>query len=203
MDYKEVIQEMVGQVKLLEEEFKRVTDQIQQCKTTQQHIGELVLKISHVGLIPINDYGFMHGKLKHTNELLVHLGDDYFTETSAHNAIAILNRRIKLLQERKDKLQEQNIDYRLKIKQAVIQQQENQEVDIIEPLEEPLNESLEDNNPKVINKKEVVKISNKDQIEIKEHKEAFIPIVMEHKEKKEEVQEKPKKISKFMQQFHK
>lgn len=208
MNYDVVIQEMVEQVKLIEAQFKKATEQIEQCKITQRHIEELVSQISHVGLIPINDYGFMHGKVKHTNELLVHIGDDYFVETSAANAIAILDRRIKSLQEDKVKLQEQNIDCRLKIKQAMIEQRETEEIDIVEPFEDEVEENAngitnhtvkKDNNIGGYNPRGEVK-------EVKESKEeviAFIPMVKEHTENKEEVQEAPKKVSKFMQQFHK
>eukprot|EP00826_Nyctotherus_ovalis_P062971 TRINITY_DN9195_c0_g1_i3.p1 TRINITY_DN9195_c0_g1~~TRINITY_DN9195_c0_g1_i3.p1 ORF type:complete len:202 (-),score=56.29 TRINITY_DN9195_c0_g1_i3:37-642(-) len=201
MEYNVAIKEMVEQVKAAEEEFKKATEQIEQCKTAQKHMQELVLKVSHMGLIPINDYGFMPGKIKHTNELLVHLGDDYFVETSAHHAVSILDRRIEMLKEKKAKLQEQSVELKLKLNSVMTEQKENEEIDIIEPLDEDNNSSV---NNGITEHKEIKSKEAQDKGAVEESKAVpFIPIVMEHTEKKEETQKRPKKMSKFMQQFRK
>ena len=44
--------------------------------------------------IPISgDIAFFHGKTKHANEVLVHLGNNYFVERTAHECQDIISRR--------------------------------------------------------------------------------------------------------------
>lgn len=45
-------------------------------------------------MVPIGKLALMRGKLTHTNEILVCLGDNYFAKYSASQAIALCNRRI-------------------------------------------------------------------------------------------------------------
>jgi len=45
-------------------------------------------------VVPIGKLAFMRGKLIHTNEILVYLGEGYFVKYSASQAIALCNRRI-------------------------------------------------------------------------------------------------------------
>lgn len=52
---------------------------------------ELSLKI----MVPLGSKALMRGKLYHTNEILVHLGDGWFTKRSAQQALDICNRRIQ------------------------------------------------------------------------------------------------------------
>lgn len=49
-------------------------------------------------MVPISDVAwFTEGRLKHTNEILVHLGDGYFVERTAHECAAIIERRVSKL----------------------------------------------------------------------------------------------------------
>ena len=45
--------------------------------------------------MPIGEVGFFPGKLIHTNEIMVLLGDNWFAERSAKQASGIVDRRIK------------------------------------------------------------------------------------------------------------
>lgn len=45
-------------------------------------------------MVPIGKLAFMKGKLTHTNEILIYLGEGYFVKYSASQAIALCNRRI-------------------------------------------------------------------------------------------------------------
>ncbi|KAG2225613.1 hypothetical protein INT45_013724, partial [Circinella minor] len=63
-------------------------------------------------MIPIGKLAFMPGKLIHTNEITVYLGDQYYAERSAKQALGILDRRrqvvdenIRLLEARRNGLQ--------------------------------------------------------------------------------------------------
>ncbi len=44
-------------------------------------------------MMPLSDVGFLQGKLKHTNEVLVFLGDSYFVERTAHECQGMIARR--------------------------------------------------------------------------------------------------------------
>lgn len=46
-------------------------------------------------MVPIGKKALMRGKLTHTNEILVSLGEGYFVKYSAAQAVALCNRRIK------------------------------------------------------------------------------------------------------------
>lgn len=45
--------------------------------------------------VPFGDLAFMPGQLVHTNEILVLLGDNWFVDRSASQAVEIVERRIK------------------------------------------------------------------------------------------------------------
>lgn len=49
--------------------------------------------VSHEVMVPLNSLAFMPGRLVHTNEILVLLGDNWFAERSARQALAIAERR--------------------------------------------------------------------------------------------------------------
>lgn len=46
-------------------------------------------------MVPIGKKALMKGKIVHTNEIMVCLGDGYFVKYSAPQAIELCNRRIK------------------------------------------------------------------------------------------------------------
>lgn len=49
-------------------------------------------------MIPLSDVGFLRGKMKHTSEVLVFLGDQYFVERTATECQGIIGRRKQLVQ---------------------------------------------------------------------------------------------------------
>lgn len=49
--------------------------------------------MTQIDQIPVGKLAFMPGKLVHTNEILVLLGDQYFAERSVKQALGILDRR--------------------------------------------------------------------------------------------------------------
>lgn len=60
------------------------------------HLGILPDKLSHDVMVPIGSKALMRGKMVHTNEILVCLGDGWFVKQSAKEAAEICDRRIKL-----------------------------------------------------------------------------------------------------------
>ena len=47
------------------------------------------------GKVPFGEFAFMPGQIYHTNEVLVFLGDNWYTERSAKQAAEIAERRIQ------------------------------------------------------------------------------------------------------------
>ena len=54
--------------------------------------------------VPVSKMGFVTGKLVHTNEILVLLGDNWFVEKSAKQACELVDRRLKDVNEFLEKL---------------------------------------------------------------------------------------------------
>ena len=61
----------------------------------RSHLGLLPDKLSQVVMVPIGSKALMRGKMVHTNEILVCLGDGWFVKRSAKEASEICDRRIK------------------------------------------------------------------------------------------------------------
>ena len=55
-------------------------------------------------MVPLNDVAFMPGRLKHTNEIYVHLGDGYFVQRTAMECQGIINRRKEKIDQNLDAL---------------------------------------------------------------------------------------------------
>ena len=79
-DNKEVFTE-----NLLESNLKTLNSRITEAETNLAEytdLGKNLLKLSEKSsaqvMVPLNDVAFMPGRLKHTNEIYVHLGDGYF-----------------------------------------------------------------------------------------------------------------------------
>ena len=55
-------------------------------------------------MVPLNDIAFLPGRLKHTNEVYVHLGDGYFVQRTAKECQGIIDRRKEKVQQQLDGL---------------------------------------------------------------------------------------------------
>lgn len=51
-------------------------------------------------MVPISDIAFYQGKIKHSNEFLVHLGSEYFVQRTAHECQPIIERRMEKVNEK-------------------------------------------------------------------------------------------------------
>ena len=76
------------------------------CSLTQR-LETLSDLTQHKVMVPMTSKAFMPGRLVHTNEILVLLGDNWFVETSAKNAAAIARRRVKGCDDILDSLQQE------------------------------------------------------------------------------------------------
>ena len=63
----------------------------------QQTLQSLPAKVEHKTLVPFGKMAFFPGTLRHTNEIMVLLGDNYFVERSADQAAAIAGRRAEFV----------------------------------------------------------------------------------------------------------
>eukprot|EP00742_Colponemidia_sp_Colp-10_P003926 GILJ01004184.1.p1 GENE.GILJ01004184.1~~GILJ01004184.1.p1 ORF type:complete len:367 (-),score=70.17 GILJ01004184.1:83-1129(-) len=64
-------------------------------EVVEKTLRDLPAKVSHTIMVPIGSLAFMPGKLIHTNEITVLLGDNWFAERSASQAADIAVRRIQ------------------------------------------------------------------------------------------------------------
>ncbi|CAK9295674.1 unnamed protein product [Gordionus sp. m RMFG-2023] len=81
------------------------------------------MQICHTSLhqetmIPINKIAFIPGQLYKTNEVLVLLGDDWFSKISNTQALTIINKRLRNIADKKDALfrQRELIEQRINLK---------------------------------------------------------------------------------------
>ncbi|KAF9909486.1 uri1, prefoldin-like chaperone [Linnemannia zychae] len=91
--------------------WKNYEADYQALKTT---LLDLPKEISHPVMVPIGNLAFMPGKIVHTNEVLVMLGDNWFVDRSAVQAAEIVDRRMELVQENIEKLKAQEDEIRNK-----------------------------------------------------------------------------------------
>ncbi|KAJ1742916.1 hypothetical protein LPJ68_001511 [Coemansia sp. RSA 1086] len=70
----------------------------------QQTLVDLPKEIEHEAMIPLGPLAFYPGKLIHTNEILVMLGDNWFVEQSATQAAEIAQRREALVDSKIEEL---------------------------------------------------------------------------------------------------
>ena len=63
--------------------------------SVRSHLCTLPDKLSYDVMVPVGSKALMRGKMVHTNEILVCLGDGWFVKRSAKEAAEICDRRIK------------------------------------------------------------------------------------------------------------
>ncbi|KAI8606578.1 hypothetical protein EDD21DRAFT_166643 [Dissophora ornata] len=98
----------------LEEELARWKNYETDYNALKTTLLDLPKETSHSVMVPIGNLAFMPGKLVHTNEVLVMLGDNWFVDRSAVQAAEIVDRRMEFVQENITKLQAQEEQIRTK-----------------------------------------------------------------------------------------
>lgn len=78
----------------------------------QTRLHTLPDAISEDVMVPVGKVAFFPGHLIHTNEIMVLLGDNWFVERSAKQAIEIIDRRIKLVEKQLSDLQKEETNIR-------------------------------------------------------------------------------------------
>ncbi|ORE02193.1 Prefoldin-domain-containing protein [Rhizopus microsporus var. microsporus] len=87
------------QLASLQEEYQRWNNYKTDYDALESLLKTLPDNTTKSAMIPLGKMAFMPGKLVHTNEILVLLGDKYYAERSAKQAIDILSRRREYVQE--------------------------------------------------------------------------------------------------------
>ncbi|KAI8361773.1 hypothetical protein EDC96DRAFT_608917 [Choanephora cucurbitarum] len=87
------------QLEKLENEYQRWTHYKDDYDALEKQLLTLPDTTSKQAMIPIGKLAFMPGKIVHTNEILVLLGDQYYAERSAKQAVNILGRRKEVVME--------------------------------------------------------------------------------------------------------
>ncbi|KAF7724552.1 uri1, prefoldin-like chaperone [Apophysomyces ossiformis] len=90
----------IGQnLEYLETELERWQTYKRDNDALKKQLKTLPDTTAKTAMIPIGKLAFMPGRLIHTNEILVLLGDNYYAERSAKQAIGIVERRDELVKE--------------------------------------------------------------------------------------------------------
>lgn len=87
------------QLNTLEQEYQRWADYKTDYDALENQLKTLPDNTTKSAMIPMGKLAFMPGKLIHTNEILVLLGDQYYAERSAKQAVEILGRRRQVVDE--------------------------------------------------------------------------------------------------------
>lgn len=138
-------------LQVVEEEYAQLTKFRDDYLHLQKRLKTLPDKTSHEVMVPFGPLAFMPGRLIHTNEMLVLLGDNWFAERSTKEAIEIVKRRVKDCNEKISTVEGQkNVHLNwLKETSGLFEEGEGQ-VEIVEELtEEEFEKSKEEHRKKV------------------------------------------------------
>jgi len=73
----------------------------------QTRLSTLPDRLTYECMVPFGKLAFIPGRIIHSNEILVLLGDNYFVERSCKQAMEIVNRRLKNIEENLDQHQKE------------------------------------------------------------------------------------------------
>uniref|UniRef100_A0A914WUF2 Unconventional prefoldin RPB5 interactor n=1 Tax=Plectus sambesii TaxID=2011161 RepID=A0A914WUF2_9BILA len=118
--------------------------QIDEYSALKNRLSTLDHKLSHDIMVPFGSVAFMTGKLVKTNQVTVLLGDNWFVERSCHQAIEIIDRRIKYAQQALEEVESQKkltlsrLDFSNAIASPSASSVDSNTVEIMEPYDEKL-----------------------------------------------------------------
>ena len=100
------LNKMAIQIKYLEEQIERLTQQVQLIATSiinleNTNITVENIKTMEVGqeiLIPTGNIAFLKGKIVNVNKIIINLGSDVFADVTIDSAKKIINNRLEDLQ---------------------------------------------------------------------------------------------------------
>ncbi|CAM4989022.1 unnamed protein product, partial [Rotaria socialis] len=77
--------------------------QIHNKERVSQRLSTLPDRLTYECMAPFGKLAFIPGRIVHSNEILVLLGDDYFVERTCKQSIEIVNRRLENIKEKIEK----------------------------------------------------------------------------------------------------
>uniref|UniRef100_A0A914WRE4 Unconventional prefoldin RPB5 interactor n=1 Tax=Plectus sambesii TaxID=2011161 RepID=A0A914WRE4_9BILA len=116
--------------------------QIDEYSALKNRLSTLDHKLSHDIMVPFGSVAFMTGKQVKTNQVTVLLGDNWFVERSCHQAIMIIDRRIKYAQQALEEVESQKkltlsrLDFSNAIASPSASNVDSNTVEIMEPYDE-------------------------------------------------------------------
>ncbi|XP_025898102.1 unconventional prefoldin RPB5 interactor 1 [Nothoprocta perdicaria] len=110
----------------------------------QERLSTLPDKLSYDIMVPFGPLAFMPGKLVHTNEVTVLLGDNWFSKCSAKQAVALVEHRKKHVRKALDDLEKvmKNFESRVEFTED-LQKMSDDASDIVDIREEIENDEIE------------------------------------------------------------
>ncbi|KAL3663068.1 hypothetical protein V7S43_012008 [Phytophthora oleae] len=100
-----ILQERIESVR---EQLTQLQDQVDRFDSVADTLTELPKKLSHKAMVPLGKRSMVPGKIVRSNEVLAHLGDEFFSWRSTPQALEIIERKKKALCKQID-LQEENL----------------------------------------------------------------------------------------------
>lgn len=92
------------------EECQKVRDKLKEdYLKLRERLQTLPDNVSEEVMIPVGKVAYFPGRLVHTNEIMVLLGDNWFAERSAKQAIEIIDRRVALVQDQLIELKKEEV----------------------------------------------------------------------------------------------
>lgn len=90
-----LLQHQTKETEIVKEKVKQLTKFKEDYEALKARLETLPDKVSHEVMVPFGKLAFIPGKVRHTNEILCLLGDNWFVERSAKQAAQMVERRIK------------------------------------------------------------------------------------------------------------
>ena len=81
-------------LEVTKQQLKQLSKYKQDYEAVRERLETLPDEVSHEVMVPLGKLAYVPGRLKHTNEIMVLLGENWFVERSAKQSVEIVRRRI-------------------------------------------------------------------------------------------------------------
>jgi unconventional prefoldin RPB5 interactor 1 len=102
-----LVSEQTSYINEVDQEISKWSQFQNDYRHLQTRLSTLPDRLTHECMVPFGKLAFIPGRIIHSNEILVLLGDNYFVERSCKQAIEIVNRRLVNIEENIDKHQKE------------------------------------------------------------------------------------------------
>lgn len=89
---------------MTKQQLKQLSKYKQDYEAVRERLETLPDEVSHEVMVPLGKLAYVPGRLKHTNEIMVLLGENWFVERSAKQSVEIVRRRIAKCEETMNRL---------------------------------------------------------------------------------------------------